>query len=123
LRQDLLHVLFHMLVDYPIATSEVAIFGCFADEFMHLVETAFVDQIDNQLQLVQALEVSNVGLIAGIDQSFESGKNQLAGATAQDCLLSKKIGFCFFLEGGLQHSSPGAADGMGIGKSSLEGFA
>ena len=32
-----------------------------------------MDEIDDQLQLVQALEVGHFGLIAGIDQSLETG--------------------------------------------------
>ncbi len=42
------------------------------DELVHLGDAALVQQVDDQLQLVQALVVGDLGLVAGLDQRLEA---------------------------------------------------
>ena len=42
-------------------------FGCVADGVAHVAEAAAIDQVDDELQFVQAFEVGDFGLIAGFD--------------------------------------------------------
>ena len=70
--EHLLHPGAGLVVDDSRAGDEVAVFGRLRDEVEHLGEAAFVHQVDDQLQLVQALEVGDLRLVAGVDQGLES---------------------------------------------------
>ena len=65
---------------------------------------AFVHQVDDQLQLVQALEISDFRLVAGVGQRLESGSDQLGGAAAKHGLLAEQIGLGLFAETRLDRS-------------------
>ena len=71
------------------------------DELEHAGDAAFVEQVDDQLQLVQYFVVGDLRLVTGFHQHFKTGLNQGRCATAQHCLFAEQIGFGFFLEGGL----------------------
>ena len=45
-------------------------------------------QVDDQLELVQALEVGHLRVIAGIDERLKAGLDQLGGAAAEHGLLA-----------------------------------
>ena len=111
------------VVDHAVAAREVAVLRGFADEFVHLRDAAFVDQVHDQLQLVQALEIGGLGLVAGFDQRFPSGLDQRARAAAEHGLLAEEIGLRLFLEGGLDHAGFRAADGVRVGKRAIKGVA
>ena len=55
-----------LLGDDARAGGVVAALGRVADRVAHVVQAAAVHQVDDQLQLVQALEVRDLGLIAGL---------------------------------------------------------
>ena len=76
----------------------------------HLGEAALVHQVDDQLELVQALEIGDLGLVAGGDQRLEAGDDQLAGAAAEHRLLAEQIGLGLLAEAGLDRAGIGAAD-------------
>ena len=59
---------------------------------VHLGDAALVEQVDDQLELVQALEIGDLGLVAGLDQGLEAGDDQLGGAAAQHGLLAEQVG-------------------------------
>ena len=77
----------------------------------HLGEAALVEQVDDQLELVQALEIGDLGLVAGLDQRLEAGDDQLGGAAAQHGLLAEQIGLGFLARSVVSIAPPrGAAD-------------
>ncbi len=47
--QHLLHVLAHMCINDPRATGQIAVRSRLADTFVHLLQTPFMQQIDDQL--------------------------------------------------------------------------
>ena len=59
------------------------------DRVVHVGDTAFVDQVNDQLEFMQALEVRHLGRIAGLYQSFVARLDQLNCAAAQHCLLAE----------------------------------
>src|SRR5690606_39129306 len=81
---------------------------------VHVGDAAFVDQVDDELELVQALEVSHFGRVAGFDQSVETCLDELDRTTAQNGLLAEQVSFGFFAEGGLDDAGTAAADGAGV---------
>ena len=87
--------------------------------YAHVVQAALVEQVDDQLQFVHALEVGHFGLIAGLDQRFEAGLDQLADAAAEHDLLAEQVGFGLFGERGLDDAAAGAADALGVGQADL----
>ena len=69
-----------------------------------------VHQIDDQLELVQALEVRHLGRVAGVDQRFEARGHQRRGAAAEHGLFAEQIGFRLFAEVGFEDAGASAAD-------------
>ena len=92
----------------------VAVLGGVADRVAHVVEAAAVHEIDDQLQLVQALEVGDLRLIAGLDQRLEAGLDQRADAAAQDRLLAEEIGLGLLGERRLEDAGARGADALGV---------
>ena len=72
---------------------------------------------------MQALEVGEARVIAGVDQRVEAGLDQLGGAAAEHRLLAEEVGLALVLEGGLDHAGAGAADALGVGEHHLLGVA
>ena len=98
------------------AARQVAVLGGVADELVHLGEAALVQQVDDQLQLVQALVVGDLGLIAGLDQRLEALHHQLGRATAQHRLLAEQIRLGLLGKGRLEHAAARAADAVRVGE-------
>ena len=90
--------------------------GGVADRVAHVVQAAAVHQVDDELQLVQALEVGDLRLIAGLDQRLEPGLDERADAAAQDGLLAEQIGFGFFGERRFEDPGAGAAERARVGQ-------
>src|SRR5664280_1515643 len=72
LLEDLLHLAARRLGDDAGAGGVVAVLGCVADGIAHVVEAAAVHEVDDELQLVQALEVRDLGLVARVDECLEA---------------------------------------------------
>jgi hypothetical protein len=70
--EDLLHGLAALVVDDARAADVVAPLGGVGDGVAHVGEAAAIDEIDDELELVQALEVGALGLIAGLDQGLKA---------------------------------------------------
>ena len=121
--ENLLHRLAALGVDDARAADVVAPLGGVGDGVAHVRQAAAIDQVDDQLQLVQALEVGALRLIAGFDQRLESGLDERADAAAQHRLLAEEIGLGLFLEGGLQHSGARAADALQVAEAQRMGLA
>src|SRR5262249_9956973 len=98
------------------AAREVAVLGRVADRVAHVGESAFVNEIDDELHLVTALEVSHLRWIAGGHQRLITGLDQLAKAAAQYRLLAEKIGFRLVFECRLDDRRPRAAERAGVGE-------
>ena len=121
--EDLLHVFLDALVDDDRAARVVAVFGGVADGVAHVLETALVEQVNYQLELVHALEVGGLGLVSGLDERLEGALDQLRDAAAEDGLLAEQVGLGLFLEGGFQNSGARATDAPGVGETEGLGLA
>src|SRR5580698_3068443 len=78
--QDLLHLPLGRLVHDARTAGEISVLGRLADEAVHLGDAALVQQVDDELELVQALIVGNRRLIAGLDQRLVTLDHELGGA-------------------------------------------
>src|SRR5580658_2884313 len=86
--QHLAHLLLDALIDDARSTRQIAVLRGLGDELMHLGDAALMQQVDDQLQLVQALVVGDLGLIAGLDERLETLHHELGGAAAEHRLLT-----------------------------------
>ena len=68
------------------------------DGIVHGCHAALVDQVNDQLHLVDALEVSVLGRIASLNQRLEAALHQVDYAAAQNSLLAEQVGL------GLDHA-------------------
>src|SRR2546427_12342221 len=92
------------------AASVVAVLGGIADRVPHPAEAALVHHVDDQLQLVQALEVRALRLVSGLDERLVSRQHERGDPAAEHRLLAEEIGLRLLAEGGLQHRGPRRAD-------------
>src|SRR5215217_5655641 len=76
LAQDVLHRLAGRVRDDPLAAGEVAVFRRVRDRVVHPGDALLVDQVHDELELVEALEVRQARVVAGIDQRLVAGADQ-----------------------------------------------
>ncbi len=71
------------------SAGQVAVLRGVRNRIAHTVQAAFINQIDDQLHFVDALEVRNLRLIARFDQSFKTFLHQRRESAAQHGLLAE----------------------------------
>ena len=121
--QDRLHVLLHVVVDDPRARDIVAVLGGVRDGPALLRDAALDHQVDDHLELVQALEVGHLRLVAGLGQGLETSLHQVRHAAAQDDLLAEQVSLGLLGEGGLDAAGPQATDRLRVALGQLPGLA
>src|SRR5712691_4261401 len=92
LGEDLPHLGLRLLAHDPRPARVVAVLGRVGDGVAHVRETALVEQVDDQLHLVHALEVGDLRLVARLDERLERCLDQVRDAAAQGRLLAEEIG-------------------------------
>src|SRR3954470_15416935 len=110
------HVLAHVLVHDPRPDGVGAVLGGVGDREVHALDAAFEDQVGDQLQLVQALVVGDLGLVAGLDQRLEPELNQLRDAAAEHGLLAEEVGLRLLGERRLDHPGPRRTERSAVGE-------
>src|SRR5439155_5910336 len=120
--QDAPHLLAHARVDDSRPDRVVAVLRRVRDRVAHVRETALVDEVDDELHLVHALEVRDLGLVAGLDERLERRLHELADAAAEDDLLAEPVGLDLFGERGLDDAGAGRADALRVGERGLLGL-
>src|SRR6266536_2370431 len=124
---DLLEDAFHLrpdgAVDDPRPAGVIAVLGGVGDRVAHVAEAALVEQVHDHLELVEALEVGDLGLVAGPDKRLEAGLDERAGAAAQHHLLAEQVGLGLLLEGRDQRPGAGAADPARVRPGQVPGLA
>ena len=114
-----LHAFLDARVDDFRTNGDVAPLGGFRDGEAHAVNAGLVDEIHNELEFVQALEVSHFGLVARFHQHFVPCLNQCGGAAAENRLLAEQVRFRFLAEGGLDDAGASAANSLRPSKGDL----
>src|SRR5918997_1327121 len=73
LGEDLLHRRAGGLADDAGAAREVAVLGRVRDRVAHPADALLVHEVDDQLELVEALEVGEPGVVAALDEGLVAG--------------------------------------------------
>src|SRR5664279_1000590 len=123
LLEDLLHLATRRLRDDAGAGGVVAVLGRVADGIAHVVEPAAVHEVDDELQLVQALEVRDLGLVTRVDERLEARLHEAGRAAAEDGLLTEQVRLRLLGERRLEHSRARGAERLRIGQRVLAGVA
>src|SRR6202521_3318967 len=118
-RQHFLHRLARRISDNHFAAGQVAVLGRVRNRIAHAAQSAFVDQVDDQLHLVHALEVGNLGGVAGRHQRLETFLHQRSQSAAEYSLFAEQVALGFFFESCLQHASARRADAVRNAKAEL----
>src|SRR5262245_37756535 len=108
--EDLLHRLARLLADDAAAAGHVAVLGRVADRVAHVGDAALVDEVDDELHLVEALEVGHLGRVAPRHQRLVAGADELGQPAAQHGLLAEEISLGLLLERSLERRGTRAAD-------------
>src|SRR5262249_36305880 len=74
--EDLLHRLAGLVGDHLATAGHVAVLGGVGDRVAHPLDAVLVHEVDDQLQLVQALEVRETRVLARLDQRLAPGAHQ-----------------------------------------------
>ncbi len=98
LAEDLLHLGPDVVVDDARAARVVAVLGRVGDREAHALQALLVHQVDDQLELVQALEVGHLGVVARLDERLEAGLDERRGAAAEHGLLAEQVGLGLLVE-------------------------
>ena len=88
--EDAAHLVAHVLVDHPRAPGEVAVLGGVRDRVAHAGDPLLVHEVDDQLELVQALEVRRLGLVAGARRASRSRPAPATSAPPHSTTCSPK---------------------------------
>ncbi len=118
--QDALHLGLGLVGDDARAGDVFAPLGGVGDRVVHVGDAAFIDQVDDQLHFVQALEIGHFRRVAGFDQRLEAGADQFDETAAENDLLAEEVGFALFAEVGLDDARTAAADAAGVGESEFK---
>src|SRR6267378_2035483 len=74
-----------------LTARKISVLGRVRNRVPHPSQPTFINQIHNQLHLMQALKVSNLGGVAGLDQRLESLLDQRSQPAAKHRLLAEQI--------------------------------
>ena len=121
--EDPLHLRAGLVGDDPGPPGVVAVLGGVADRVAHELHPAPVHQVDDQLELVQALEVRHLRAVAGGGQGLEARLHQRRDAAAEHRLLAEQVGLGLLAEGRLDDARAGTADARGVGQGVGQGLA
>src|ERR1019366_3629307 len=121
--EDLLHFGASLSVDDARAAGVVAVFGGVADAVAHVAEAAFLDEVHDEFEFVEALEVGDLGGVAGFDQSLETSADEFGRAAAEDGLLAEEVAFGLFAEVGVNDAGLEAAERERVGQGAFQGLA
>ncbi|CWO61088.1 Uncharacterised protein [Neisseria meningitidis] len=121
--QGIAHGFFAGSIDHFRAGNVFAVLRIVGNGVVHIGNTAFENQVNNQFHFVQTFEVSHFRRVTGFGQGFKTRLDQLDHAAAQYGLFAKQIGFGFFAESGFNHTAFGAAVGSRIRQGDVFGFA
>src|SRR5664279_274903 len=110
-----LHPLADAVVDDDRPDREVAVLRDVRDRVTHVLEAALVEQVDDQLQLVQALVIRDLRLVARSDERVEAGLHERRDAPAEHGLLTEEVAFGLLRKRRLEQSDPAAADADAVG--------
>src|SRR5581483_5962593 len=122
-REHRAHVLAHVLVDDLRADRVRSVLGGVGDRVVHPLDPTLPDQVDDQLQLVQALVVGDLRLVARLHERLEAELDQLGDAAAEHRLLAEEVGLRLLGERRLDHADAAGADRRAVGERELPGAA
>src|SRR5437763_2027521 len=120
LGEDLAQPLLHALVHDAWPAREIAVLRDVGDRVAHVLVAALVEQVDDQLQLVQALVVRDLRLVARLDEHVEAGLDERGHAAAEDGLLPEQVALGLLGERRLEQTDARAADAGAVGERELE---
>ena len=100
-------------------TAMRAVLGGVGDRVVHPLDPALEDQVDDQLHLVHALVVRDLGLVAGLDERLEPELDQLGEAAAEHRLLAEEVGLGLLGERRLEDAGAAGADPGRVGEREL----
>ena len=89
---------------------EVAVLGDVGDGVAHVLVAALVEQVDDELQLVQALVVRDLRLVARGDERVEARLHERGDAAAEHGLLAEEVALGLLRERRLEQADAAAAD-------------
>src|SRR4051794_8304291 len=117
--EDGAHVLAHVLVDHERPPRVAAVLGRVRDRLVHPLEPALVDEVDDQLELVDALPVRDLRLVAGLDEGLEAERDELRQPAAQHRLLAEEVALGLLREGRLDDPRAAGPDRRAVGERQL----
>src|SRR5260370_75065 len=117
LREDLAPLFSRLLGDDARSGGIITLLGSIADGIAHVAEAAAVNQVNDELEFVEAFEVGDLGLVACFRERLEARLDQFTHAAAEYGLLAKEVGFGLFGKSCLQNAGARAAESFAVSES------
>src|SRR5690606_25931893 len=73
-------------------------------------------EVDDELELVEHLEVGDLGLVASLDEGLEAVLHELRGTTTENGLLTEQVGLGLLGEGRLDDAGARTTDSLRVGE-------
>lgn len=97
-------------VDDPRHALAIAELGGVRDAVPPALDSPTVQGVQDQFELIEAIEVGHFTVTPGFDKSLESAFDVLRDSAADDDLFAAKVGFPFLAESYFDDAGRGAAD-------------
>src|SRR5260370_11415226 len=91
LREDFAHFFPRLPGDNARSGGIIALLGSIADGVAHVAEAAAVNQVDDELEFVEAFEIGDLGLRACVREGLEARFDHCPPAAAAYRLLAKEL--------------------------------
>src|SRR5229473_2998112 len=114
LRQDFAHLFARLLGDNARSCGIIPLLRSVADGVTHIAEAAAINQVDDELEFMEAFEISDFGLVASFRECLKARFDQFTHTSAQYGLLAKQVGFGLFGESRFQNAGARAAEPFSI---------
>src|SRR5581483_1042155 len=118
--EDLAQPLLRAVVDDAWPARKIAVLGDVRHGVAHVLVAALVEQVDDELQLVEAFVVGDLGLVTGLDQDVEARLHERGDAAAEHRLLAEEVALRLLREGRLEEPDARASDPGAVGERELE---
>src|SRR3954470_2835372 len=121
--EDAAHLRSGLLVHHARPARVVAVLRRVGDRVPHPAHAALVEEVDDELELVEALEVRDLRLVAGGDERVEARGDERRRPSAEHCLLAEEVRLGLLLERRLDDAGAEHADAVRVRERALERLA
>ena len=98
-------------------------FSGVGDDLVHALDTAFIDEVNDEFCFVDTFKVSHFGGITGFGKNFKTVFHQVNSTAAENVLFTEEVFVGFLFHGAFENAGTGKTFSFGDSESDFTGFA